>query len=41
MDKQVNYIDPAILTRKFVKTGTLVRIASLGIAYLALLAMSL
>lgn len=41
MDKQVNYIDPAILTRKFVKTGTLVRIASLGLAYLAIILMSI
>ncbi len=41
MDKQVKYIDPAVLTRKFAKTGTLVRIASLGLAYLALILMSI
>lgn len=41
MEKQVNYIDPAILTRKFVKTGTLVRIASLALAYLAIFAMAI
>lgn len=40
MEKQGNYIDPAILTRKFVKTGTMVRIASLALAYLAIFAMS-
>ncbi|MEQ8905628.1 hypothetical protein [Ekhidna sp.] len=41
MKEHVNYIDPAILTRKFVKTGTMVRIASLALAYLAIIAMSI
>ena len=36
-----NYIDHKILTRRFIKTGTLVRIASLAMAYLAILVMSL
>lgn len=41
MEKQVKYIEPAILTRKFVKVGAVVRIASLGIAFLAIYMMSL
>lgn len=41
MEKQVKYIDPTILTRKFTKTGTLVRLASLALAYLAIFAMSI
>ncbi|WP_425390242.1 hypothetical protein [Ekhidna sp.] len=40
MNNHTNYVEHRILTRKFIKTGTLVRIASLGIAYLAILAMS-
>ncbi|SNS98797.1 hypothetical protein SAMN05421640_1904 [Ekhidna lutea] len=40
MTNQSNYIEHSILTRKFIKTGTLVRIISLGIAYAAILAMA-
>ena len=41
MENKVNYVDPAVLTRKFVKTGTMVRIASLALAYLAIFAMAI
>jgi len=41
MDNQMHYIEPTVLTRKFVRTGTLVRIASLAMAYLAIIAMSM
>ena len=41
MENQVKYIDPAILTRKFTKTGTLVRLAALALAYLVIFATSI
>ena len=41
MEKKLEYIDPTIITRKCTKTGTLVRVGALAIAYLAIIAMSL
>ncbi len=41
MENQGTHIDTAIITRKFLKTGTMVRIASLALAYLAIFAMSI